>query len=96
MLAAERRVPLTCLSSFTACTPRPGLRRKGAHIADNELQRLMESVDLDGNSNLDFEEFLTATVRSEARDVAKGSAEWPCVGLHGLAKYNSWQLASSY
>ena len=39
-----------------------GLRRKGAHIADSELQRLMANVDLDGNNTLDFDEFLTATV----------------------------------
>jgi hypothetical protein len=32
-----------------------GLRRKGAHVADSELQRIMESVDLDGNHTLDFQ-----------------------------------------
>ena len=37
----------------------PGLRRKGAHLADSELQRLMANVDLDGSNTLDFDEFLT-------------------------------------
>ncbi|KAI8473032.1 MAG: kinase-like domain-containing protein [Monoraphidium minutum] len=41
---------------------REGLRRKGAHIAESELQRLMDSVDLDGSNSLDFQEFLSATV----------------------------------
>eukprot|EP00878_Enallax_costatus_P023678 GHUV01025209.1.p1 GENE.GHUV01025209.1~~GHUV01025209.1.p1 ORF type:complete len:323 (+),score=102.03 GHUV01025209.1:57-971(+) len=41
---------------------REGLRRKGAMVADSELQRIMAQVDLDGNHTLDFQEFLTATV----------------------------------
>jgi hypothetical protein len=32
-----------------------GLRRKGALVADGELQRIMAHVDLDGNSTLDFQ-----------------------------------------
>uniref|UniRef100_A0A383VCA4 non-specific serine/threonine protein kinase n=1 Tax=Tetradesmus obliquus TaxID=3088 RepID=A0A383VCA4_TETOB len=39
-----------------------GLRRKGAVVADHELERIMAQVDLDGNHTLDFQEFLTATV----------------------------------
>eukprot|EP00882_Tetradesmus_deserticola_P033647 GHRQ01038454.1.p1 GENE.GHRQ01038454.1~~GHRQ01038454.1.p1 ORF type:complete len:160 (+),score=52.09 GHRQ01038454.1:540-1019(+) len=39
-----------------------GLRRKGAAVADHELERIMAQVDLDGNHTLDFQEFLTATV----------------------------------
>lgn len=41
---------------------REGLRRKGALVADGELQRIMAHIDLDGNNTLDFQEFLTATV----------------------------------
>lgn len=41
---------------------REGLRRKGALVADGEVQRIMAHVDLDGNNTLDFQEFLTATV----------------------------------
>jgi hypothetical protein len=32
-----------------------GLRRKGALVADGELQRIMAHVDLDGNNTLDFQ-----------------------------------------
>lgn len=32
-----------------------GLRRKGAVVADHELERIMAQVDLDGNHTLDFQ-----------------------------------------
>lgn len=32
-----------------------GLRRKGAMVADGEVQRIMAHVDLDGNNTLDFQ-----------------------------------------
>jgi hypothetical protein len=32
-----------------------GLRRKGAVVADHELERIMSQVDLDGNHTLDFQ-----------------------------------------
>jgi Ca2+-binding EF-hand superfamily protein len=44
---------------FCRTIPIQGLRRKGAHIAETEVQRLMASVDLDGSNTLDFDEFLT-------------------------------------
>jgi hypothetical protein len=31
------------------------LRRKGAVVADHELERIMAQVDLDGNHTLDFQ-----------------------------------------
>lgn len=42
-----RGICLLCLAA--------GLRRKGALVADGELQRIMASVDLDGNNTLDFQ-----------------------------------------
>ena len=39
-----------------------GLRARGACVADDELRRLVASVDLDGSQQLDWGEFLTATV----------------------------------
>jgi hypothetical protein len=33
----------------------PGLRRKGALVADGELQRIMAHIDLDGSNTLDFQ-----------------------------------------
>ena len=41
---------------------RQGLRARGATVADDELKRLVASVDLDGSQQLDWGEFLTATV----------------------------------
>lgn len=50
---------LLCPTSSLALA---GLRRKGALVADGELQRIMARIDLDGSNTLDFHEFLTATV----------------------------------
>ncbi|KXZ49062.1 hypothetical protein GPECTOR_23g147 [Gonium pectorale] len=41
---------------------REGLRRKGAEIALSEVQRILNDIDLDGNSKIDYEEFLAATM----------------------------------
>ncbi|KAG2428086.1 hypothetical protein HYH02_014477 [Chlamydomonas schloesseri] len=41
---------------------REGLRRKGAEIALGEVQRILNDIDLDGNSKIDYEEFLAATM----------------------------------
>lgn len=40
--------------SHDISTPPSGLRRKGALVADGEVERIMARVDLDGNNTLDF------------------------------------------
>lgn len=42
-----------------------GLRRKGALVADGELQRIMANIDLDGNNTLDFQVGSLLTMLSE-------------------------------
>mmetsp|Transcript_12291 Transcript_12291/g.22016 ORF Transcript_12291/g.22016 Transcript_12291/m.22016 type:complete len:507 (-) Transcript_12291:2527-4047(-) len=41
---------------------RDGLRLKGADIALTEVQRIMDNIDINGNSKIDYEEFLAATM----------------------------------
>ena len=72
---------------YCACLPGSGLRRKGAHIADGELQRIMEEMDVDGSGMLDFEEFLTATVwlgKLERRELL----------MRAFSKFDRWAAAS--
>lgn len=38
------------------------LRRKGAHLHESEVQRLVADADIDGNGTIDYEEFLAATI----------------------------------
>lgn len=59
------------------CSPtlhHTGLRRKGAHIADGELQKLMSNVDLDGNMALDFEVMTRARRTPQQGACSRGTA----------------------
>lgn len=65
-----------CSEQDTALPVRAaGLRRKGALVADGELQRIMAHVDLDGNNTLDFQ------VRAAARGCA-GCSHAACLHDH--------------
>jgi len=44
-----------------------GLRRKGAVVADHELERIMAQVDLDGNHTLDFQVRSSSSSSSSSR-----------------------------
>jgi hypothetical protein len=46
------KLPSLPCALLLACA---GLRRKGAVVADHELERIMAQVDLDGNHTLDFQ-----------------------------------------
>nr|AFK09219.1 calcium-dependent protein kinase [Dunaliella salina] len=39
-----------------------GLRKKGSHVDPREAQYIMDSIDVNGNSRIDYEEFLAATL----------------------------------
>lgn len=41
---------------------REGLRKKGAEMDENELQRIVDNIDANGNQKIDYEEFLAATI----------------------------------
>ncbi|GFH16267.1 calcium-dependent protein kinase, partial [Haematococcus lacustris] len=41
---------------------REGLRKKGTTLALQEVQRIMDNIDVNGNSRIDYEEFLAATM----------------------------------
>ncbi|KAF8059360.1 CPK17 [Scenedesmus sp. PABB004] len=56
-----------------------GLRRKGASVADAELQRIMGSVDLDGNHTLDFQ--ARARAQPPQRQQAPGAAALRAEGV---------------
>lgn len=49
-------------STITVAELREGLKRKGAEIALGEVQRILNDIDLDGNSKIDYEEFLASTM----------------------------------
>lgn len=41
---------------------REGLRKKGATLAEQEVQKILDKIDINGNSRIDYEEFLAATM----------------------------------
>lgn len=44
------------------------LRRKGNHLPESEVQRIVSDADIDGDGTIDYEEFLAATISQQKLD----------------------------
>jgi len=54
-----------------------GLAQQGSQVTQRELQALVESMDIDKNGSIDYDEFLAATINMSQLQVPTASACCP-------------------